>query len=168
MDIYGSGAIGKPSVTVQGPSSVQWKGPRGSEQCVHGSIIAAGSFFFWLIKDPPEGLPEGLHRAGPPALPRQEVDEGFDAAVDAGEQEENMGRHNDVTELLQDRPEKEGESEEHNEENNDLTSLGFLLLGPTLGLNEFDCAGNDHGCSKEEQDDGEHGDESCPALLLLV
>uniref|UniRef100_A0A8C5TT60 G-protein coupled receptors family 1 profile domain-containing protein n=1 Tax=Malurus cyaneus samueli TaxID=2593467 RepID=A0A8C5TT60_9PASS len=44
----------------------------------------------------------------------------------------------------------------------------LLLLGATLDMNNEDCAGNDHGCSREEEAEGAHGDESHPAVLVLL
>lgn len=152
----------------RGASAEQWKGSTGSDHCGCGGISAASSFFFLLLKDPLEGEPEGPHRAGTPAPPYKEIDEGFDAAEDADEQEKILGRHRGVTELLQEIAEDEEESEEHNDESNDVSPLWLLLLGATPGLDDFDCEGNDHGCSKEEQDDGVDGDVSCPAVLLLM
>lgn len=63
--------------------------------------------------------------------------------------------------------ESEGEDEEHSEEDKDVESLGLLLLGDTLDLNEENCAGNEHGWSKEQEVEGIHGDERHLAVLGL-
>ncbi|TRZ07463.1 hypothetical protein HGM15179_019646 [Zosterops borbonicus] len=97
-------AQGNPQPLSWGCSAKQWK---GSDPCVHGGIIAVGSFLFLVIKDPLEGELEGPQGAGSLEPSCQEVDEGFNAALDAVEQEKNFGRHNDVAKLLQEIAEAE-------------------------------------------------------------
>ncbi|XP_016154351.1 PREDICTED: mas-related G-protein coupled receptor member H-like [Ficedula albicollis] len=69
----------------------------------------------------------------------QERGEGVGAAVDAGEQQNNLGGHNDVTELLQEMAEAEWEGKEEEKEHNASCSIvvSQMLLRSLLLLSLF-------------------------------